>query len=113
MRIEISDDYVEVRLAPWQKALGLMRNIRVPRAAVSNAHVVEDPIHEATYAGVKVGLRLPWLYFVARTIRLDQAFVVRRGVPALSFDVAGEGALRRVLVSTRQAEELARRLGET
>ena len=65
---------------------------------------------ETMGTGIKVGLRLPWLYYVARTIRLDQAFVVRRGVPALSFDVHGHDPLRRVLVSTPDAEELARRL---
>ena len=54
-------------------------------------------------AGIKVGLRVPWLYFVARTIRLDEAFVVRRGVPALCVDIENEGSLRRVLVSTPEA----------
>jgi hypothetical protein len=65
---------------------------------------------ETMATGIKVGLRLPWLYYVARTIRLDQAFVVRRGLPALSFAVRNHDPLRRVLVSTPDAEELARRL---
>jgi hypothetical protein len=111
MRINISDESVEVRLALWQKALGLLGNIRVARAEISDVRVVPDPIPEAMKAGTKVGLRLPWLYFVARTIHLDQAFVVRRGVPALSFVVHDGGKLERVLVSTRQAEQLARQLG--
>ena len=111
MRIEVSDDAVEVRLAGWQRALGLMRNIRVERADLSDVHVVDDPIAPAMAAGVKVGLRLPWLYFVARTIHLDEAFVVRRGVPALSFAVHDAGKLRRVFLSTRHARELARELG--
>jgi hypothetical protein len=64
-------------------------------------------------AGMKAGLRLPWLYYVCRTIRLDQAFVVRRGLPALSFAVRNHGALRRVLVSTPDAAELARQLGSS
>jgi hypothetical protein len=71
---------------------------------------VQEPIREAMGTGMKVGLRLPWLYFVARTIKLDQAFVVRRGVPALSFAVSDEGPLRRVLISTPEAEELVERL---
>ena len=62
-------------------------------------------------AGVKIGLRLPWLYYVARTIRLDEAFVVRRGVPAISIAVRNEGKLQRLLLSTPEAPELARRLG--
>ena len=111
MRIELSEDRVIVRLALWQKVLGLLGNIDVARADLSDVHVVEEPVRVAMEAGVKVGLRLPWLYYVARTIRLDQAFVVRRGVPAVSFAVRNHGALRRVLVSTRDAPELARRLG--
>jgi hypothetical protein len=110
MRLVITDDSVEVRLARWQKVLGLLRSIRVPRADVSDVEVVEDPVREAMQAGIKVGLRLPWLYFVARTIRLDEAYIVRRGVPALAFTVRNQGALKRVLVSTPEARELAQRL---
>ena len=111
MRINVSDDYVEVRLAPWQKLLGLMRNIRVARADVRDVHVVENPVREAMRSGIKVGLRVPWLCYVARTIRLDEAFVVRRGVPGLSVAVDDGSVLRRVLLSTPRAEELARQLG--
>jgi hypothetical protein len=110
VRVEVSDSSVAVILSPWQKALGLLGDIVVARADVSEVAVVEDPVRVAMGAGVKVGLRLPWLYFVARTIRLDQAFVVRRGVPALSFAVRNHGALRKVLVSTPRAAELAQRL---
>jgi len=110
MRIEVTDDSVEVLLAGWQKVLGLLRDVRVARADVSDVKVVEDPVREAMMSGIKVGLRLPWLCYVARTIRLDQVFVVRRGIPGLSFAVRGEGPLRRVLVSTPDAAELAERL---
>lgn len=107
MRIQIDEDFVEVRLALWQRMLGLLGNVRVPRSQIADVEVVADPIAVAMSAGVKVGLRLPWLYFVARTINLAEMFVVRRGVPALSFSVGGEGRLRRVLLSTREAERLA------
>ncbi len=110
VHINVSDEYVEVRLALWQKVLGLMRNIRVARADVSDVRVVADPVREAMRSGIKVGLRLPWLCYVARTIRLDEAFVVRRRVPGLSFAVDNGTPLHRVLVSTRRAEELARQL---
>ncbi|HEY4427144.1 MAG TPA: hypothetical protein VGN08_02970 [Solirubrobacteraceae bacterium] len=110
MRLVVGDDSVEVLLSPWQKLLGLMRDIRVARGAVGDIHVVEDPMRETMSSGIKVGLRLPWLYYVARTIRLDEAFIVRRGVPALSFSVADATPLRRVLVSTPHAHELAARL---
>jgi hypothetical protein len=110
MRVRVSDDSVEVLLSRWQKVLGLMRDVRVPRSDVSEVRVVDDPMRETMATGIKVGLRLPWLYYIARTIRLDQAFVVRRGLPALSFAVRDHDPLRRVLVSTPDAEALARRL---
>ena len=110
VRLVITEESVEVRLALWQKVLGLLRDIRIPRAEVGDAELVDDPLRRAMEAGIKVGLRLPWLYYVARTIRLDQAFVVRRGVPGLSFAVHGQGPLQRVTVSTPEAAELAERL---
>jgi hypothetical protein len=113
MRVHLTEDSIEVLLAPWEKVLGLLGNITVPRADVSEVHVVEDPVREAMQAGIKAGLRLPWLYYVCRTIRLDRAFVVRRGVRGLAFAVCNHGALRHVVVSTPEAEELARALGET
>ncbi|MHB8240906.1 MAG: hypothetical protein ACYDHN_02845 [Solirubrobacteraceae bacterium] len=111
MRVDVTAEAVEVRLARWEKILGLLKDIRVARSDISDVRVVEKPLREAMSAGIKVGLRVPWLLFVARTIRLDQAFVVRRGQPGLSFAVEGHGALKRVLVSTPRAEELARELG--
>jgi hypothetical protein len=110
MRVLATEDSIEVLLSRWQKVLGLMRDIVVPRADVSDVRVVEDPMREAMSSGIKVGLRLPWLYYIARTIRLDQAFLVRRGMPALSFAVRGREPLRSVLVSTPDAAELAARL---
>lgn len=106
----LTEQHIEVRLALWQKVLGLLGSIRVARADVGEAHVVEDAVGEAMMAGIKVGLRLPWFYYVARTLRLDEAFIVRRGVPGLSFEVRDGGRLTRVLVSTREAPELARAL---
>jgi hypothetical protein len=110
MRVRLTEDSVEVLLAPWERVLGLLGQITVPRADVSDVEVVGEPLRVAMSAGMKAGLRVPWLYYVARTIRLDQAFAVRRGVPALSFAVRNHGALRRVLVSTPEAEALAREL---
>ena len=90
-------------LSPWQKALGLMKDIRVRAPDVSDVRVVENPLGEVRGSGLKAGVRLPGLYYVARTIRLDRAFVVRRGVPALSFAVRNNEPLRSVLVSTPDA----------
>jgi hypothetical protein len=110
MRIELSEQTLEVRLAWWEKLFGLMGNIRVERADVSDVRVVENPMREAMGSGMKAGLRIPWLLFIARTLRLDRAFIVRRRLPGLSFSVRNHGALRHVLVSTARAEELAREL---
>jgi hypothetical protein len=110
VRVRLTDDSLEVLLSRWQKLLGLLGDIKVSRVDVSDVEVVENPVREAMGIGLKVGLRLPWLYYVARTIRLDRAFIVRRGTPALSFAVHNQGALRRVLVSTPDAQELAQRL---
>jgi hypothetical protein len=110
VRVCVTEDSVEVRLSPWQKVLGLMRGLRVPIADVSDVRVVDKPIGEVTGSGLKAGLRLPGLYYVARTIRLDRVFVVRRGVPALSFSVRNHDPLRSVLVSTPDAHELAHKL---
>ena len=111
VRVQVSDEAVEVRLSRWEKVLGLLGNITVPRADVSDVRVLEEPMREVMRTGIKVGLRLPWLYFVARTIRLDEAWLVRRRMPALSFAVRNQGVLRRVVVCTPEAPALARRLG--
>jgi hypothetical protein len=111
VRIEVTDETVEIRLAWWQKALGLLKDISVARSNVSDVRIVAEPLREAMATGLKIGLRLPWLYYVARTIRLENVFIVRRGVPALAFAVSNQPPLESVLLSTRDAEELARRLG--
>ena len=107
MRVELGADAVAVRLAWWQKLLGLMRDIEIPLREIDGVEVVQDAARRAGRAGIKVGLRVPRYYFVARTMRLDEAFIVRRGVPALSISIGGEGHLHRALVSTPRAAELA------
>jgi hypothetical protein len=110
MRVQIEADAVRIRLSWWQKLFGLMRDITIALPDIDGAEVVENPVSVATRAGIKVGLRLPFLYFAARTLRLDEAFVVRRGVPGLSISIGGDGHLRRALVSTPDAAELASRI---
>jgi hypothetical protein len=111
MRVHLSEEKIEVRLARPEKALGLLRDIRVPLSDISDVQVAENPMREVMRSGLKIGIRLPWLYYVCRSIRLDQAWAIRRGVPALSFAVRNQGPLERVTVSTPDAQELARRLG--
>jgi hypothetical protein len=110
VRVVVSEDSVEVLLSRWEKVLGLMGNISVRRADIGDVGVVDEPIKEVMRSGLKAGLRIPWLYYVCRTIRLDQAFLVRRGVPALSFSVHDGRTLQRVFVSTEAAQALAQQL---
>jgi hypothetical protein len=106
----VTDESVEVLLARWEKILGLMGDIRVPLADVVDVRFVEKPIREAMGSGIKAGLRLPGIYYVARTIHLDRAFAVKRGLPGLAFAVRNQGPLESVLVSTADAKGLAQRL---
>lgn len=110
MRLHLSEEKIEIRLTRLEKVLGLMGSISVPLADVSEVQVIDDPLHEVMRSGLKVGLRLPWLYYVCRSIRLDQAWAVRRGVPAVSFAVRNQGALERVTASSPDAREVAKRL---
>lgn len=110
VRVHLSEEKIEIRLAPLEKVLGLLGNICVALSDISDVQVVENPLDGVMRAGLKVGLRLPWLYYVCRSIRLDQAWAVRRGVPALSFAVRNHAPLERVTVSTPDARELALRL---
>ena len=110
MRVHLSEEKIEIRLSRVEKVLGLMGSISVSLADVSDVKVLEDPLRDVMRAGLKVGLRLPWLYYVCRSIRLDQAWVVRRGVPAVSFAVRNAGALERVTISAPDASALAERL---
>lgn len=110
VRVEISAQEVVIRLSWWQRLLGLMRDIHVPLRDVAGAEVVDDAIGQTARAGIKIGLRAPALYYVARSLRLDEAFVVRRGRPALSIEIGGAGHLRRVLVTTPAAAALAEQI---
>jgi hypothetical protein len=113
MLVCLSETTLEVKLARWEKLLGLLGDITVPREDVSDVEVLANPMGSALRSGMKAGLRLPGLLYIARSIRLDQAWLVRRGVPALAFSVRNHGALKRVIVSTPEAQQLARRLGES
>ena len=110
MRVLVTDDAVQIQLAPWEMILGLMRNITVRRSDISDVRVVSNPMREAMRAGMKAGLRIPWLLYVARTIRLDQIIIVRRRGPGLAFAVSNRRLLRKVLVSMPDAETLAQQL---
>ena len=46
VRIRVSDQHVEIRLAPWQKALGLLKTSTVARSDISDVRVVAEPLAE-------------------------------------------------------------------
>ena len=108
--MSLSDEIIEVRLSSLEKVLGLLGNIRVARADVGEVEVLDDPLHDVMRSGLKVGLRLPGLYYVCRSIRLNEAWAVRRGVPALSFSVHNRTGLKRVTASTPHAHQFAGQL---
>lgn len=110
MRVIVGPERLEIRLKAWEKVLGLMGDISVLRGDVSDVELVEDGVREAMRSGLKAGFRVPWLRYVARTISLEEVFLVKRGVPTVAFRIAGEGRVRRALVSTPEAAEIAREL---
>ena len=110
VKVQVNTQAVEIRFSWWEKTAGLLGNVTVPRSEISNVEVIDDGLALAMRSGMKAGLRLPGVIYLARTIRLDELFAVRRNIPALSFSVAGEGKLRRVIVSTPDATQLAEEL---
>lgn len=111
MRVELTEDAIVVRLAVWEKALGLMKDVELPLRDIGDVRVVENPMREVRGSGLKAGLRLPGVRYIARTIRLDQAFVLKRGEQAISFTVRNHEPLQSVMVSVPDARQLAKRLG--
>jgi hypothetical protein len=110
VRVRVTEDSIEIELATWEKALGLMKDIRLPLSDLSDVCVVEKPMREVRGSGLKAGLRLPGIRYVARTIRLDQAFLLKRGERAVSFSVHGHEPLQSVTVSAPDAPRLAKQL---
>jgi len=110
VRVRVTNDSVEIGLAAWEKALGLMKDISLPLRDLSDVRVLEQPMREVRGRGLKAGLRLPGVRYVARTIRLDEAFLLKRGEQAVSFAVRGHEPLRSVIVSVPDAPRLAKQL---
>jgi hypothetical protein len=111
--VSLSDDFLEVRLTPWEQALGLTRSLRVARADIGDVRLVEDPMRAAMTFSAKVGMRIPWVRFIAHSIRFDEVILVSRREPGLSFTVTGRKRLRRALISAPDALDLVRRLTAT
>ena len=110
MRVHLTEDSLEVLFAPWEKALGLLGNIIVPRADMSRRQGCAGARARGDERRDE-GRSAPALALLRRPHDPPRpGFAVRRGVPALSFAVRNHDRLRHVLVSTPEAEALARRL---
>ena len=108
--VQVTADSLEVRLDPWEKVLGLLGNLRVPRSAVSDVEVVADGL------GAPAGMRAPGLALPGR-IKLGtwrrrgstQYVAVRAGEPALRVTLTGQ-RYDSLLLGTPDANELAGKL---
>ena len=59
MRVRVTEDSVEVLLAPWEKVLGLLGNIRVARTDVSDVRVLQEPMREVMSLMERIASSLP------------------------------------------------------
>lgn len=108
--VTLTPDALEVRLAGREKLAGLLRDLRVPRSAVTHAAVADDAL--GAVRGVRApGLGLPGLAKIGtwRGSGGRQYVVARRGVPALVLELAGT-PYRSAVVSVDDARELAAQL---
>ncbi|MBN1093385.1 hypothetical protein JKP75_12925 [Blastococcus sp. TML/M2B] len=108
--IEISADTVRVALSRSEKFFGLLRDLEVPRSAVTAAEAVPSGL--GAVRGLRApGLGLPGVRAIGTwRARGEKSFVsVRRGQPALRLRLTGR-RYDTVLIGTDAAAELAARL---
>ncbi len=108
--ITLTEDRLRLELTTAEKVAGLLRDVDVPRSAVSGARVERDAL--AAVGGVRApGLAIPGRTKVGTWRRRGHrtVVVVRSGVPALRVRLEGAGP-DELLVSTPDAEALAREL---
>ncbi len=107
----LTGSQLEIRLSPWEKAAGLLRDLRLPLDAVESVEVVPDGV--AAVRGVRApGLALPGVTKIGTWRRRgSRHFVaVRRDVPALRVVLRGH-QFTDALMSLPDAEEVAADLG--
>lgn len=93
--VQTSDSTLSVRFTLAEKIGGLLRDVEVPRSAVTGAEVVDDPI--AATHGLRAGFRAPgfalpgvrkigtWRGHGGKTL-----LCVRRGQPAVRVTLSGQ-----------------------
>lgn len=111
--ITVNEDTVEVRFSRSEKALGLLRDLTVPRSAIVGAALVEDG-RRAVRGWWRTGTSVPRLLHVGvwRQHGLRQVVVVRRGGPAVLIRLEG-CRYDELLLAVADAPEVTRLLTST
>ncbi|MBI2244563.1 MAG: hypothetical protein HYU55_11695 [Nocardioides sp.] len=108
--LTLTADDLAVRFTPAEKALGILRNVTVPRSAITSAVLVRSWRREVR--GLRVGLGLPGIRLLGtwRSRGHKQLVALRRDVPAVRIGLVG-ASYDELLVSTPDAERLVAELG--
>lgn len=106
--LTVTHDALTVRFTRTEKALGILRDVTVPRSAVTSAALVES---WREVRGLRVGLGLPGVRALGtwRWRGHTQLVDLRRGVPAVRIGLAG-AAYDEILVSTPDAPRVVAEL---
>ena len=108
--IVLENNEVAVRLQPWEKLAGLLRDLRFPLSSVSRVEVVADAFGAVT--GFRApGLAIPGRSRIGTWRRRDGKLfaVARRGKPAVRIGLRGH-AFSSVVVCVEDAAGVAERL---
>jgi hypothetical protein len=106
MTLELTDDALSVRFSAREKIGALHGDITIPLADIVRAAVDPRPMLSLGRTR-RWGLRMRGGY-VCRTE--GQVWALRDGAPALKLHLRGDGRLRRLTISTPDADALLSRL---
>jgi hypothetical protein len=106
----LTADSIEIRFSTWEKIAGLVRDIRVPRTAVTGVEVVPDGL-TATRGLRAPGLAWPGVVKIGtwRGRGQKSLVAVRRDQPALRLQLTGQ-RYDTLLIGTDDASTLAQAL---
>jgi hypothetical protein len=108
--VRITDDHLHVRFTAAERVGGLVRDQRIPLAAVVSAEVVESPITEVR--GLRApGLALPGVRKVGTWRRFGgkELICVRKDEPAVRIELSGQ-PYAALLLGTDDAAQVAAQL---
>lgn len=112
--ITVTDRTVEVRFTRREKVAGLLRDVSIPRSAITDVTVVDDGVEAVQ------GIRAPGLGLPGRKVGTwrgqgrRELVCVRRGEPAVRLQLEGQhhsSALLGVPDAAALADRLARHVG--